>query len=79
VEVAVSIETPESIKKHESEYLPDAWMKYSVEELGWWVKLLTKRAEMRADPVKKAKDLEDAANYEKMRVALIRELGSGHY
>ena len=75
----MSIETPESIKKHEPDYHPDAWMQYSIEELEWWVKLLTKRAEMRTDPVKKAKDLEDAANYEKMRDAQVRELRSGQY
>jgi hypothetical protein len=35
-------------------------------ELGWWVHLLTKRAEMRTNPEKRAKDLYDARNYHTM-------------
>ena len=73
------MDTPESIKKHESDYLRDAWMRYSTEELEWWIKLLTKRAGMRTDPAKREKDIEDADNYQKMRDAQVRELRSGMY
>ena len=44
----------------------DEWKKYTEEELEWWVKLLTKRATMRADGPKKDKDLECATCYNLM-------------
>ena len=71
------METPESIKQYEPEYQPDAWMQYSVEELEWWVRLLTKRAGMRVPGPKKEKDLLDASNYQRMRDEMVRELNSG--
>ncbi len=57
---------PESIKAQESEYKPHAWHAYTSEELQWWVTLLRKRAEMRTDPAKAAKDRADASAYADM-------------
>lgn len=65
------METPESIKPHEGDYQRDAWQDYTAEELRWWVRLLRKRAEMRTDPTKAAKDRYDADNYEAMLDALL--------
>lgn len=55
--------TPTQIDQHASKYNNNAWQDYSVQELGQWVHLLTKRASMRADNEKKKKDLVDARNY----------------
>lgn len=52
--------------EHAHKYKPDAWQHHTIEELQWWVKLLTKRAGMRTDEAKREKDLADAANYQKM-------------
>lgn len=57
------METPKRIEKDEPNYRPAAWQEYDLAELGWWVHLLVKRAGMRANPEKRAKDLEDAAAY----------------
>ncbi len=59
-------ETPDSIKAHDADYTPDAWMDYTEEELLWWVRLLRKRAGMRTVKEKALKDRADADNYEKM-------------
>jgi hypothetical protein len=63
-------ETPDQIKQHDSKYQDsgDAWKKYTVEELQWWVHLLRKRAAMRVveDVDKIKKDRDDADNYEAM-------------
>lgn len=71
------METPESIRTHEQEFLPNAWMMYTVEELDWWIKPLTKRAGMRVEGPKKDKDLWDVENYRKMRDAMVADLDSG--
>ena len=47
----------------QADYNPGAWEAYTLAELGWWVHLLTKRAEHRSNPEKRAKDLHDASNY----------------
>jgi hypothetical protein len=57
------METPESIKPHEPNYKANAWEGYTLSELGNWVHLFSKRAEMRNDKEKQAKDLRDASNY----------------
>lgn len=57
---------PPELDKHNADYQPQAWRHYTDEELTWWVRLLRKRAGMRTDPVKAAKDREDADNYERM-------------
>jgi len=54
------------LEKHEKDYKKDAWQTYSEVELQWWVSLLRKRASHRSNPEKKAKDLYDADNYQKM-------------
>ena len=59
-------EMPASLAEHQPKYHAEAWREYTIEELGWWVKLFTKRAGHRSDPEKKAKDLHDAANYADM-------------
>jgi hypothetical protein len=58
--------TPEQIKPHAGDYANKAWQQYSVEELEWWVRLLTKRGTHRTDEAKRAKDLYDASNYQAM-------------
>jgi hypothetical protein len=60
------MQTPEQIKPHAVKYNPDAWKDYSISELAMWVHLLRKRATMRTDPDKAAKDRMDADNYESM-------------
>lgn len=54
------------LNQHQYKYNANAWKEYTEEELEWWVKLFTKRAEHRKDPVKKEKDLRDARNYQMM-------------
>jgi len=49
--------------KHEKDYKPLSWKKYSLQELGNFVHLLAKRAGHRANPEKRKKDLYDAGNY----------------
>jgi hypothetical protein len=55
--------TPDSIIKDEPNYQPAAWQDYTLAELGSWVHLFVKRAGMRDNPAKKAKDLADAQAY----------------
>lgn len=57
------MKTPETIKTHEPYYQPDAWKQYSVRELGDWVHLLLRRADMRVPGPKRDKDIADAQNY----------------
>jgi len=54
----------QTLERHTKDYKPDAFQDYTEEELRWWVRLLGRRAEMRADPIKKAKDLYDRDNYQ---------------
>ena len=65
------METPESIVKDEPNYKPAAWQDYEVSELGWWVHLFVKRAEMRNNAEKARKDLQDAQAYLDMMQAHI--------
>lgn len=60
------MQTPEAIVQHEASYKPNAWCDYTLLELGMWVSLFHKRASMRSDEEKKAKDLLDARNYWRM-------------
>jgi hypothetical protein len=60
------MQTPDQIKEHDARFTPDAWTQYTVAELVMWVHLLRKRANMRAEPEKAAKDRADADNYEAM-------------
>lgn len=60
------MKTPEQIKHDDHRFSADAWKDYTMAELAMWVHLLRKRAGMRAEPDKAAKDLKDAANYEAM-------------
>ena len=59
------METPQSIVKDEANYITAAWQDYTLDELGHWVHLLARRAEMRAPgAIEKArKDLTDAQAY----------------
>jgi hypothetical protein len=67
------MQTPDQIKEHDAKFAPDAWTQYTVAELAMWVHLLRKRADMRTEPTKSAKDCADADNYEAMlRAALGR-------
>lgn len=69
--------TPESIVPHEPKYTDKAWQQYTLAELGQWVHLLHKRAGHRADPAKRAKDLEDAQNYLHMMQAWLDDAKEG--
>ena len=63
--------------KHDTDYSPgDAWRQYSLAELGAWVDLLARRATVRSDKEKKAKDLYDAQNYLDMMQVRLREIAS---
>jgi hypothetical protein len=53
-------------EQHDHRFRPDAWTDYTVAELAMWAHLLRKRAEMRLEPEKAAKDRADAASYEAM-------------
>jgi hypothetical protein len=57
------MQTPKTIAEHAEKYRADAWKEYTPAELGSWVALLVKRAGMRTDHAKRAKDLDDAENY----------------
>jgi hypothetical protein len=46
--------------------MQDAWKEYSPIELGWFYRLLKKRAAHRISTTKKEKDLYDAGNYREM-------------
>jgi len=51
------------------DYQENAWLQYTIAELGSWVSLLIKRAFHRHDQKKRAKDIFDAAQYLKMMKA----------
>lgn len=59
------------LKEHEHKFAPDAWKDYTTGELAMWVHLLRKRATMRTDADKAAKDWADADNYETMLKAAL--------
>lgn len=56
-------ETPEGLEPHQKSYKQEAWMNYTLQELGEWIHLLVKRSKHRSDPEKRKKDLYDAKNY----------------
>lgn len=60
------MKTPDEIKADEPRFKPNAWHGYTVAELAMWSHLLRKRADMRAEPEKAAKDRTDADAYEVM-------------
>jgi len=64
---------PEGCEPHQADYKPHAWENYTLAELGWWIHLLTKRAEHRSNPEKRAKDLHAAENYSSMIQAKLEE------
>lgn len=51
------------IASHQSDYKPEIWKNYSLQELGIWVHLFHKRALHRLNKEKATKDLHDAKNY----------------
>jgi hypothetical protein len=63
-----------TIAKHQQDYKSQAWEQYTMGELGDWVHLLTKRAEHRSNPEKRAKDLGDARNYLAMMDAKLKAM-----
>ncbi len=65
------LEEPAAIAANAPAYKPAAWQEYTLDELGHWVRLFVKRAGMRADAAKRAKDLDDAQNYLSMMQAHI--------
>lgn len=67
-------ETPQGCVDHQPNYKAKAWEAYSLFELGMWVHLLTKRAEHRNVPEKRAKDLHDAQNYLDMMQSKLDEV-----
>lgn len=62
------------IEDHDEEYKKNAWHEYSLEELGTWVFLLSKRATHRSDLEKAQKDLYDAKNYYRMMEGKLKEI-----
>ena len=68
------MKTPNEIEVHASRFKPDAWKEYTIAELAMWAHLLRKRAAMRTEMGKAAKDREDALNYEAMLKAAVAEL-----
>lgn len=66
----------DNFENHSGDYSPDAYLEYSYEELGQWVGLLMKRANMRTTVEKMNKDIGDARNYLAMMEAkLTSEIG----
>ena len=61
-------ELEQALKENQPKYHEKAWQDYTEQELEWWVKLFRKRADHRKDPEKRAKDLQDAKNYELMLI-----------
>lgn len=59
------------MNEHDHKFKKDAWHEYSVAELAMWVHLLRKRADMRTEPDKAAKDRMDADNYEAMLKVMV--------
>jgi len=70
------MKTPEAILSHAPDYKDKIWQQYSLQELGNWVHLFAKRATHRANPEKRAKDIDDAQNYLLMMQAHLDELKS---
>jgi len=62
------------IERHNEDYKKDAWHEYSLEELGAWVSLLSKRATHRSDLDKAQKDMYDAKNYYRMMGEMLKEI-----
>lgn len=62
------------IAKHQADYKPEIWMSYTIEELGSWVHLFSKRSKHRTNTVKARKDLYDAKNYLWMIEANLRNI-----
>lgn len=56
----------DGLEPHEADYKPLSMEEYSNEELRQWVHLLRKRAGHRTNEEKRAKDLYDADNYERV-------------
>ena len=65
--------TPEEIKKHSDKYINGSWRKYTFQELGDFIHLLTKRAAHRTEREKAQKDLDDARNYLVMMLSKLDE------
>jgi DNA-nicking Smr family endonuclease len=67
--------TPESIQDNASNYKSNAWEQYTLQELGNWVHLFTRRAEHRdaSQVAKIEKDLMDAQAYLDMMQAKVDE------
>ena len=53
----------ERLNEHQKDYKQKAWQNYSLEELGNWIYLFSKRANHRSNIMKTKKDLHDAKNY----------------
>ena len=70
---------PEIIAQDAPKYKPAAWQEYTVAELGQWIHLFLKRAEMRADAQKRDKDIQDARAYLSMIEAHVIAAEEGRY
>jgi hypothetical protein len=68
------METPETIKPHQPDYVEGAWQDYTFAELGQWIHLLATRATHRGEGMKRQKDLYDAQNYLNMLQAKLNAL-----
>ena len=65
---------PACVRENLHRFKPGRWATYTWDELYWWVRLLTKRADNRAEPEKAAKDVADAQNYFAMAEARLTHL-----
>lgn len=63
-----------TIEQHQADYKAQAWEQYTMEELGGFVHLLSKRATHRDNSEKRKKDLYDARNYLSMMDAKLKAL-----
>jgi hypothetical protein len=66
------MKNPKQIEEHAHKFTPAAWTQFTVAELSMWAHLLRKRAGMRTEPHKAAKDRTDADNYEAMMHEALR-------
>jgi hypothetical protein len=65
---------PVCVRDNQNRFKAGRWATYTWVELYWWVKLLCKRADNRAEADKAQKDVADAQNYFAMAQAKLAHL-----
>ena len=61
------------IEDNNTDYIPEIWKEYTIEELMWWIINLTRRATHRLNREKALEDIENAKNYLWMMSEAIKE------